>query len=49
MKEDKIDIMVDNPYKKNKYKMIYKFAGEPIYIAGNKNGSDIVANMDEAI
>ena len=49
MKEDKIDIMVDNPYKKNKYKMIYKFAGEPIYIAGNKNSSDILANIDKAI
>ena len=49
MKEDKIDIMVDNPYKKNKYKMIYKFAGEPIYIAGNKNSSGILANIDKAI
>ena len=49
MKEDKIDIMVDNTYKKNKYKMIYKFAGEPIYIAGNKNSSGILANIDKAI
>ena len=49
MKEDKIDIMVDNPYKKNKYKIIYKFAGEPIYIAGNKNSSGILANIDKAI
>ena len=49
MEEEKIDIMVDNPYKKNKYKMIYKFAGEPIYIAGNKNSSDILANIDKAI
>lgn len=49
MKEDKIDIMVDNPYKKNKYKMIYKFAGEPIYIAGNKNSSGILVNIDKAI
>lgn len=49
MEEEKIDIMVDNPYKKNKYKMIYKFAGEPIYIAGNKNSSGILANIDKAI
>lgn len=49
MEEEKIDIMIDNPYKKNKYKMIYKFAGEPIYIAGNKNSSDILANIDKAI
>ena len=49
MEEEKIDIMVDNPYKKNKYKMIYKFAGEPIYIAGNKNSSGILVNIDKAI
>lgn len=49
MEEEKIDIMIDNPYKKNKYKMIYKFAGEPIYIAGNKNSSDILANIDKSI
>lgn len=49
MEEEKIDIMIDNPYKKNKYKMIYKFAGEPIYIAGNKNSSGILANIDKAI
>lgn len=49
MKEDKIDLMIDNPHKKNQYEMIYKFAGEQIYIAGNKNSSDILANIDKAI
>lgn len=49
MKENKIDLMIDNPYKKNQYEMIYKFAGEQIYIAGNKNSSDILANIDKAI
>lgn len=37
MGEDKIDLMVDNAYKKSIYKMLYKFAGEQIYIGGNKN------------
>ena len=49
MKKDKIDLMVDNAYKKSQYKMIYKFAGEQIYIGGNKNSSDILENIDKAI
>ena len=49
MKEDKIDLMVDNAYKKSPYKMLYKFAGEQIYIGGNKNSSDILENIDKVI
>ena len=49
MKDDKIDLMVDNAYKKSKYEMIYKFAGEQIYIGGNKGSADILDNIDEAI
>ena len=49
MKKDKIDLMVDNAYKKSQYKMIYKFAGEQIYIGGNKNSLYILENIDKAI
>ncbi|WP_133013940.1 EAL domain-containing protein [Clostridium cuniculi] len=49
MKEDKIDLMVDNAYKKSPYKMLYKFAGEQIYIGGNKKSSDILENIDKVI
>ncbi|MBM6819391.1 EAL domain-containing protein [Clostridium saudiense] len=49
MEEDKIDLMVDNAYKKSPYKMLYKFAGEQIYIGGNKNSSDILENIDKVI
>lgn len=49
MKEDKIDLMVDNAYKKSPYKMLYKFAGGQIYIGGNKNSSDILENIDKVI
>lgn len=49
MKEDKIDLMVDNAYKKSQYKMIYKFAGEQIYIGGNKNSSGILENIDKVL
>ena len=49
MKEDKIDLMVDNAYKKSQYKIIYKFVGEQVYIGGNKNSLDILENIDKAI
>ena len=49
MKEGKIDLMIDNAHKKSKYEMIYKFPGDQIYIAGNKNSSDILANIDNSI
>ena len=49
MKEDKIDLIVDNAYKKSQYKMIYKFAGEQVYVGGNKNSSDILDNIDKVM
>lgn len=49
MNENKIDLMVDNAYKRSQYNMIYKFAGEQIYIGGNKNSSEILKNIDKVI
>ena len=49
MNEDKIDLMVDSAYKKSEFNLIYRFDGEQLYIAGNKNRSDILENIDKVI
>ena len=49
MEEDKIDVMVDSGYKESKYKLIYRFVGSQVYIAGNKSSIDILENIDKAI
>lgn len=49
LNKNKIDLMIDNICRKNTYNMIYRFAGNQIYIAGNKNSKPILDNIDKVI
>ena len=49
MEEDKIDLMVDSADKESKYKLFYRFLGNNVYVAGNKNSRDILEQIDKAI
>lgn len=50
LEEGKVDVILLNAfYKKGKYKSLYEFAGDQVYIAANKNRKNILENMDKAI
>ena len=49
LKENKVDIIFHNNYQKGELKSLYEIEEEPVYIAANKNKSDILENIDKAI
>ena len=49
MENGEIDLMVDNAFANNKYKKIYQFVGDQVYIAANKNNQRLLDWIDEVI
>ena len=49
LKKDKVDAMISDKINTDEYNVMYRFAGNQVYIAGNKNNSDILNNFDKAI
>ena len=49
MEDDKIDLMVDSNFSNNRYKKIYEFIGDQVYIAANKESENLLAQIDEVI
>ena len=49
LKEEKVDIILNNNYKKLGFKILYEIQGDQVYIAANKNRADILDKMDNAI
>ena len=49
LNKDKIDLIIENAYKKTSYKKIYEFIGDEIYIVGNKNSEKILKQIDNTI
>ena len=43
MEDDKIDLMVDSNFSNNRYKKIYEFIGDQVYIAANKESENLLA------
>lgn len=49
MDNNSVDLMIDSAYKNNNYKKIYQFTESQVYIAGNKECSLLMNDIDNAI
>lgn len=49
MNNKEIDLMVDSTYSNNKYKKIYEFLGDQVYIAANKENQNLLDKIDKAM
>lgn len=49
MKNGKIDLMIDSSYSLNKFKKIYEFSGDQVYIAANKENKSLLDEIDSVI
>ena len=49
MDNGEIDLMVDSAYSNNKYKNIYDFSGDQVYIAANKGNQSLLDKIDEVL
>ena len=47
--KDEIDVMVSDKVDSAEYNIIYKFDGSQVYIAGNKNNTNLLNNIDKVI
>ena len=49
LKTKKVDIILHNNYMETDFKLLYKIQGDQVYIAANKDESDILEKMDKQI
>ena len=49
MEDNEIDLMIDSAYGFNKYKKIYEFVGDQVYIAATKENQKLLDQIDKAI